>query len=145
MDDMASLPPSAGQPIVPVMDQQPASEPVPRRADKPPRGERTTPRAPARPRLPKRTPNNELADLRTWLGQLDLGISPAVHVNGAAFVSCVMTVDFGTPRKGVRLTTDQSAELVSRLRAATKLVMAREVKVGVMTDHSAGLWWTTIS
>jgi hypothetical protein len=106
-------------------------------------GPKTGAVTPRRPRQPKRPPDNELADLSTWLGGLDLGIRPAVHVNGAAFATCVLTVDFGTPRKNVRLTTEQSSELVTRLRAATKTVMAREVKVGVMTDYSAGIWWTT--
>jgi hypothetical protein len=154
MDDIAPLIappiPMPTQVAAPVNADLPpdavVAEPAPRRAaSKAPRSERPVSRAVPRPRPSKRTTNNELTDLRTWLEKLNLGINPAVHVNGPAFVSCVVTVDFGTPRKGIRLTSEESTELVTRLRAATKAVTARDVKIGVMTDHSAGIWWTTIS
>jgi hypothetical protein len=35
--------------------------------------------------------------------------------------------------------------MVNRLRNVTKHVMNKEVKVGVLNDHSNGIWWTTIN
>jgi hypothetical protein len=95
---------------------------------------------------PKRLSTQEVVDeFKTWLNGLDLGVSPAVHINGAEFTDCVLSVDFGTPLKGIRLTTEQNAEMVNRLRNVTKHVMNKEVKVGVLNDHSNGIWWTTIN
>jgi hypothetical protein len=97
----------------------------------------------ARPQ-PKRA-LSEIAEFTTWLGSLELGITPAVHVNGPAYTNCVLAVDFGTPKKVVRLTNDQSIDLVTRMRTITRSVMNREVKVGVQADHSHGIWWSSIS
>ncbi len=115
------------------------------RVDKP-EGERAErrPRTPIK-RIPT-TPEGEMGEFKAWLNTLDLGITPSVHVNGASFPTCVLAVDFGTPKKPFKLTADQSTELVSRMRLITKTVMTRgDVKVGVLNDHSTGVWWTSIS
>ena len=98
-----------------------------------------------KPRTPriKRT-GDEMADFKTWLGSLELGVSPTIHVNGAEFTDCVLTLDFGTPLKGIKLTPEQSTEVATRLRNVTRLVMQKDVKIGVNTDHSNGVWWTNI-
>jgi len=97
------------------------------------------------PRTKRVVSTNEMIDLKQWLIDLNLGVIPTVHVNGPLYTTCVLAVDFGTPLKGIKLTPEQSSELVTRLRGVTKIVMSKEVKVGVLTDHSAGIWWTTVS
>jgi hypothetical protein len=86
---------------------------------------------------------SEVEDFKMWLSTLEVGVTPSVHINGSEYDTCVMTVDFGVPLEPVPLTPEQSSELVTRLRNATKFIMNNDVKVGVMNDASNGIWWTT--
>ena len=98
---------------------------------------------PRQPRI-KRT-GNDLVDFKTWLDSLELGINPTIHVNGVDYTACVLTVDFGTPLKGIKLTQEQSLELSTRMRSLTKTVINRvDAKVGISTDHFNGIWWTNV-
>ena len=90
----------------------------------------------------KRT--KDFDEFRVWLAGLDM-INPTVHVNGAPFTSAVMAVDFGTPLTEQKLTSDQSAELVAKMRSATKsLFQDKEINVRVQNDTSNGIWWTSV-
>ena len=72
-------------------------------------------------------------------------INPVLHVNGPAHPFAVMTVDFGTPLVEQKLTPEQNAELVARLRAATRFVLQdKEVNVRVQNDTSNGVWWASV-
>lgn len=125
-----------------IIDTATATAPVvkaPARPRREPTGER-------RPRQPAKRPlTAEVTDFKVWLKALDLGIDPNVHINGCQHLACVVTVDFGTPKGGVKLTNEQISDLVYRMRAMTRTVMGREVKVGVMNDATNGIWWTNIN
>ncbi|CAM6054493.1 unnamed protein product [Sphagnum tenellum] len=124
---------------------KPVRKPRTPRSDKP-EAERAERRPRATVKRVASTPEAEMAEFKAWLLTLELGITPSVHVNGPAFPTCVLAVDFGTPKKAIKLTTEQGSELVSRMRTITKTVMTRgDVKVGVLNDHSTGVWWTSIS
>jgi hypothetical protein len=83
-------------------------------------------------------------DFRLWLAGLNMA-NPILHVNGPAFTDAVLTVDFGTPLVEQRLDSDQSAELVSRLRTAAKsLYPDRDVNVHVQNDPANGIWWVNV-
>jgi hypothetical protein len=54
-------------------------------------------------------------------------------------------VDFGTPLVEQKLTSEQNAELVARLRSATRfLLQDKEVNVRVQNDTSNGVWWASV-
>lgn len=96
-----------------------------------------------RPRAPRRN-GPDLSDFKTFLAGLGTVANPTIHVNGAAFPQAVLTVDFGTPLKGTKLTMEQSNELVGRLRKATRDVLGKEANVRVSNDSHAGIWWTSV-
>lgn len=97
-----------------------------------------------RTRAPTTKNVNEVVEFRKWLAALDLGIIPTVHVNGAPFTNCILAVDFGNPLKGIKFTPEQSVELVTRIRGATKSILDRDIKISVMSDHANGVWWTSV-
>lgn len=81
-----------------------------------------------------------------FIARLEIDPIPTLHINGAAYPNCVLTLDFGQPLVRVeKLTTEQSGELVNRIRQLTKDVMGREVSVRVSNDGQTGIYWTTIS
>jgi hypothetical protein len=69
-----------------------------------------------------------------------------VHINGISHPSAVVVVDFGTPLTDpVKLTPEQTAELISQVRSATKMLYRdRDVSVRVQSDPSAGVWWSSV-
>ena len=87
---------------------------------------------------------NDLTEFTTWLSSLESGVTPTVHVNGPIYTSCVLTVDFGTPLDGIKITTEQSNEMANRLRNVTKAILNRDVKVSIMNDPANGIWWTCL-
>ena len=92
----------------------------------------------------RRRKPDTFADFRTWLASLDM-INPTLHVNGAAHPTAAVTVDFGTPLTEQKLSTEQSGELVSRMRAATRsLYQDKEISVRVQSDPQTGIWWATV-
>ena len=92
----------------------------------------------------RRKPVENFADFRAWLTTLDM-INPALHVNGTAHPFAALTVDFGTPLVEQKLSAEQSGELVTRMRAATRtLYQDKELGVRVQNDPANGIWWTSI-
>ena len=116
------------------------TEVKPRRVRK--TAEAKKPRVPAKRVVGQSAPDQ--AEFRTWLATLGLEISPALHINGKYF-DTVLTVDFGQPLKPVRLTDDQTSELVTRVRKLTRSIVGREINVRVSNDSATGVWWASIN
>lgn len=92
----------------------------------------------------KRTKKPEFDDFRLWLTNIGMQ-NPVLHVNGIAHGTAVLTVDFGTPLVEQKLDSDQNAELVNRMRMATKsLYHDKDVNVRVQNDTFYGVWWTSV-
>jgi len=99
----------------------------------------------AQPKVKKtRQPKaSELDEFKQWLASLEMN-NPTLHENGPNYATAILTVDFGEPLEEVNLTPERTAELVSRLRNATKLVCKKDVNVRVQNDTINGIWWTSI-
>lgn len=107
------------------------------------KGRRPRTDAPRNSRGPRRI---DTFELRNWLSELNLGIVPTVHVNGPQHSSAVITVDFGSPIPSIRLSSEQSQELNSRLRRLTKELYSRDdVNVRVSSDNQNGVYWSSVS
>lgn len=92
----------------------------------------------------KRVKKPDFDEFRLWLASLDL-INPTLHINGTAYAGAVLTVDFGTPLTEQKLDSDQSAELVSRMRTAARtLYQDKEINVRVQNDTQNGIWWASV-
>jgi hypothetical protein len=98
-------------------------------------------------RRQRRVRLSEIDEFRVWLEELGYPSAPKVHVNGVAFSTAVIVVDFGTPLvETVKLTAEQSAELISYIRNNTKsLFREREVTVRVQNDSTTGVWWSNVT
>lgn len=83
-----------------------------------------------------------VVELREWLATLE-GPTAAVHVNGPQYSHAVLVVDFGSPLKPVKLSPEQTQDLVGRMRRATRDLLQRETRIGLFNDQSNGVWWTT--
>ena len=102
--------------------------------------------APIRRRVLTKRPAIDLSEMKTFLATLGMASDPTVHVNGAAYAHCVMTVDFGQPLvRSPKLTTEQSIDLIARLRKITRDLVGREVNVRVSNDGQTGIYWTSIT
>jgi hypothetical protein len=96
------------------------------------------------PKKKRRKPQENFADFRAWLSTLDM-INPTLHVNGAAHPIAALTVDFGTPLTEQKLSSEQSGELVTRMRAATRtLYQDKEITIRVQSDPMTGIWWASV-
>jgi hypothetical protein len=85
-------------------------------------------------------------DFKTWLANLGMLSTPNLHVNGPSHSSAVVTVDFGTPLdEPTKMNPEQSAELVSRMKALTKSLFKNETNVRVQNDQNNGVWWSTVN
>jgi hypothetical protein len=89
---------------------------------------------------------NSSNELRKFLASLDTGVDPDLHINGSHFTNAVVVVDFGTPLKPIKLSTEQSADLSARLRKLTReLYGNREVNVRINSDYQNGIYYTSIN
>jgi hypothetical protein len=96
-------------------------------------------------KLSRKKQVTELEDLRAWLLRLGMVAKPTVHVNGTAHSMAVITVDFGTPLdEQTKLTSEQNAELMTRMRSLTKVMHTADVNVRVQNDLSNGIWWASV-
>jgi hypothetical protein len=106
-------------------------------------------RAPRKSAAPVRSSRRPVADvksLRDYLASLDLGITPTVHVNGHAFSSALVTVDFGQPLKPAKLNQDQGAEFSDRLRKLAREIVNRDnANIRVSYDNINGVYWASIA
>jgi type IV secretory pathway ATPase VirB11/archaellum biosynthesis ATPase len=88
----------------------------------------------------------EASALHQFITDLNLKAVPSIHINGPAFASAIVTVDFGAPLEPVKLTSDENAEISERLRELTRTVISREVPVQIETDTKNGLvYWSRLS
>lgn len=91
-----------------------------------------------------RPKTDELDDFRAWLAGLEMN-NPTLHVNGASYTTAVVTVDFGTPLEEQKPTPEQTAELVNRLRSATKLIYGgKDAAIRIQNDSNNGIWWSSV-
>lgn len=91
-------------------------------------------------------PPSEVDDFKVWLTTLGLISAPKCHVNGRDFPMAVLAVDFGTPLdEPTKITSDQSAELVTKMKTITKSFFKADVNVRVQNDSNNGVWWTSIN
>jgi hypothetical protein len=90
---------------------------------------------------------SELDEFKAWLSGLGFQSPPKIHVNGAAYTTAVVVVDFGTPlAEPYKLTPEQSAELIAYMRSTTKsLFKDREVTARVQSDSNTGIWWSNVA
>jgi len=92
----------------------------------------------------KRIKRPNFDELQTWLSSLGL-INPTLHVNGPHHSGAVLAVDFGTPLIEQRLESEQSADLVTRLRAATRTLFPdKDLNIRIQNDPANGIWWSSV-
>lgn len=94
----------------------------------------------------RKTRISEIDEFKTWLDGLGYQSAPKIHVNGIGHPIAAVVVDFGTPlQEVVKLTPEQSAELIGYIRSTTKaLHRGSEVSVRVQSDSSTGIWWASV-
>lgn len=93
-------------------------------------------------------PRARIADtsfLQNYLNSLELGVNPVIHVNGHSFPMALVTVDFGSPLKHVKLSPDQAGELTDRLKRLAREVLGREANVRVSHDGPNGVYWASVA
>jgi hypothetical protein len=83
--------------------------------------------------------------LRDWLDSLGLEVNPSIHINGHVYSNALVVVDFGSPIKHVKLSSEQNAELGDRLRLLAKDVLGREASIRVSHDGPNGVYWASVS
>jgi hypothetical protein len=86
--------------------------------------------------------NESIDNFKQWLSEFPVG-RPTVKVNGSSFASAVVAVDFGTPKDGVKLTSEQNQELHGRMKELTTALTGRR-NVRVQSDHTSGIYWSSI-
>lgn len=99
----------------------------------------------AAPRLATRKSGPDLAEFKAFLAGLAMAAEPSIHINGPLYHHALLVVDFGTPFKQTKLTPDQSAELVNRIRKLSRDLLGKEINVRVSNDSHAGIWWSSVS
>lgn len=105
----------------------------------------------SKPKVKSTKPRNkttDLSDIQSFLSQLETEFKPSLHVNtvnGTSFLNCVLTVDFGQPLNPPKLSEEDEEKLKEKMRAATKLVLNRDVGIRVLNDPYYGIWWTSVA
>ena len=77
-------------------------------------------------------------ELETFLSTLGVA-KPGIHVNGKDHPSALVVVDFGTPLEAVRLSSEQSQELASKLRKFARELVSKDTNVRVSSDNYHGI------
>jgi hypothetical protein len=84
-------------------------------------------------------------ELESFLTSLNLPINPAIHVNGKEHPTAVVVVDFGSPLDPVRLNSELSQELASKIRKFTRDLITKEANIRVSSDNYNGVvYWASI-
>ena len=87
----------------------------------------------------------DLVEFKTFLSTIDCEVNPTVHVNGSAYSSAIVTVDFGSPVNQFRLTSDDNAEVTERLRYLARVVVGREAaSIRISNDGPNGIFWASL-
>jgi hypothetical protein len=87
----------------------------------------------------------EIDEFKVWLAGLGMPTAPWLHVNGTSYAGAVLTVDLGTPLEEHKLTNEQSAELVARMKTATRSLYKHEVNIRVQNDSTNGIFWSSVN
>lgn len=86
-----------------------------------------------------------LSAFQDWLAGLDLGYNPTIHINGPQYPQAVLVVDFGQPLQPVKLTNEQTHELLDHMRTAAGEVVGKEpAAIHVNYDQSNGVYWAYV-
>lgn len=84
-------------------------------------------------------------ELESFLSSLDLPNKPSIYVNGKEYPTAIVVVDFGAPLEAVRLNSEQSQELASRLRKFAGDLLSKQAPIRVSSDNYNGvLYWCSI-
>lgn len=103
-------------------------------------------RKPTTAARPSRRPVADVKPLREYLDTLELGVNPTIHINGHAFASALVTVDFGQPLKPAKLNQDQGAVFSDLLRKLAREIVNREnANIRVSYDNINGVYWASIA
>lgn len=103
-------------------------------------------RAPSRVAVRKAPAGPDLTEFKTFLASLGMMAEPSIHINGPLYHHALMVVDFGTPFKQTKITPEQSAELVNRIRKLSRDILGgKDTNVRVSNDSHSGIWWASIS
>ncbi len=86
--------------------------------------------------------NESIDNFKNWLAGFPVG-RPTAKVNGSAFASAVVAVDFGSPLEQVSLNGDQKQELHARMKELTTALTGRR-NVRVQSDNANGVHWSSI-
>lgn len=78
-------------------------------------------------------------ELENYLNTLNVKVKPAIHVNGKDHPTALVVVDFGTPIEAVRLSSEQSQELASKLRKFARELVSANANVRVSSDNYCGV------
>lgn len=87
----------------------------------------------------------EFEDFKVWLAGLGAPGTPTLHINGPTYSTAVIAVDFGTPLQEFKITPEQNAELVTRMRKAVRDLCGSEVNPRISTDNGNGVWWASLN
>lgn len=85
-------------------------------------------------------------DLEEFLDSLDLTVKPTIHVNGKDHPTAIVVVDFGAPLQSVRLSSNQSNDLGTKIRRYTKDILNKDAYIRIASDNYSGIvYWSTIT
>lgn len=85
-------------------------------------------------------------ELENFLSSLKLSTKPSIHVNGKDHPSALVVVDFGYPTPPVRLSSEQSQELASKMRKFSRDLITKDVNIRVSSDNYLGVvFWSYIA
>lgn len=99
-------------------------------------------------RPPARAPRyaGELAELTTFLSTIECEVKPTVHVNGSAYASALVSIDFGSPINQFRLTSDDNTEVTERLRRLSRAIVGRETaNIRISHDGQNGIFYASLA
>jgi len=88
---------------------------------------------------------NSSNEFKKFLASLETGVEPNLHINGHHFTTAVVVVDFGTPLRPIKLSSDQTQELFARLRKLTKEVIGKDVHIRVSNEYQHGVFWSSLT
>ena len=84
-------------------------------------------------------------EFKAWLAALEGANNPTLHINGKAYTSCLLTVDFGTPLESYRLDNAQQSDLVNFMRQAGRAILSNEnASIRCTPDNSNGVWFASL-
>lgn len=96
-----------------------------------------------RPVVVRRNP--DVKDLEDYLTSLELHVKPTIHINGHMHPTAILTVDFGTPLKPIKISNDQIVEMTGKMKKLTREVLGKDVNISVMPDQANGVFYAKLA